>query len=104
MKGEDNLFESSISTITEIFNEKFNEMIDVITSVFCRNKGDYKKILQVKFILLRGIREFYMLLHVDHSKVRNSVNIIHDSLEGIFNYSVEIIISNFLASFNLDCD
>lgn len=58
--------------------------------------------LQLKFILLRGMREFYMLLHVSHEKVSSCVNEIHDNFQLIFPPDYKDYWSKFLLSFKLN--
>jgi hypothetical protein len=31
-------------------------LTDLIATIFCRNQQDFKRILQVRYILLRGVR------------------------------------------------
>lgn len=58
--------------------------------------------LQLRFILLRGIREFYMLLHVSYEKVSSCVNEIHDNFQIIFPPDYRDYWSKFLLSFQLN--
>lgn len=66
-----------------LFRNKYIQFIDTISAMFCRNAEEFKKMLQAKLIILRGIREFEMMYKVAEDKVSSSVNSIHDSLQAI---------------------
>jgi hypothetical protein len=62
-----------------------NRLVDLIITIFCRQQSELKLVLQLKLILLRGVREFYMLGQVDMLNVTASFNSISDGFQSILN-------------------
>lgn len=92
---------SQIKGTMGIFRERIEQLMRIFTTVFCRNRRDYRRMLQAKYILERGTREFYMLIRVAEEYVNNSTTTIRDHLEGMFNENIAVIVGNFLHSFTL---
>lgn len=55
----------------------------------------------MKLILLRGVREFYMLEQVDRSKAAASLTSIIDGFQSMLNKDYEDILLKFVSCFDL---
>jgi hypothetical protein len=69
--------------VTAILKEAIDRMVELIIAIFCRQQSELKMLLRAKLILLRGVREFYMLGQVDKENVTTSFNNISDGLQSI---------------------
>lgn len=56
--------ESFPNMIFDEIKEALKKYLQGLTNIFTRNKEEYKKLLRLKFILLRSVRELLMLSKV----------------------------------------
>lgn len=87
--------------VSAILKEAINRIIDLIIAIFCRQQSEFKMVLRMKLILLRGVREFYMLGQVDKENVTTSFNSISDGFQSMLDDKFQYNLLKFVNCFDL---